>query len=125
MRTSSFDTLLGPAVLHRHHLRELSRAIADSLPWAVLGDISDEEELAISSMLVRCPNGILLFVTNDMEQPARRFMVTRVSDAPAGKLLFEGEREAGLSVTGDLTREGVVWLLRQYAALHWLPTVVH
>lgn len=67
------------AVTHQNHLRTLSSAIVRAIPGAAVGLISDVVAAGVSSMLVRCPNGALVFIANDLDGAETSFLVACVT----------------------------------------------
>jgi hypothetical protein len=101
----------------REQLQALSDCIARAFPDAVLGDIEDESGIAVSSTRVRLPNEVVLSVANDLDDPATKFMVLRVSTGCGGRLPFEQCFEDGYGVSERLDAEAVFALVGKYASL--------
>lgn len=105
------------ALESRCRLQDLADAIAAHLPHAVLGAISDETEVAVSTVAVTLHGGVVLSVSNDLDQPGTHFIVMRVAGERQDRLPFEHAYEDGFGVSEKLDTAAALGLVRRYAAL--------
>jgi hypothetical protein len=98
-------------------MQSLRDCIARAFPEAVVDDVEDESGIPVSSTRVRLPNEVVLSVSSDLDEPATRFMVMRLTDFMGGQLPFEQCCEDGFGVSERLDADAAFDLVGKYAGL--------